>query len=149
MDHEYSTSALGADQIGWDWFSIQLDNNQELMFFQLRKADGTIDPYSGGTWILSDGGTKRLSSDDFQIQVIENWISPTSQAEYPIGWMVSIPSISMDLEIVPLIPDQEMNVGYTYWEGAVLVDGSFQDSNVQGSGYVEMTGYLPVSKNDK
>ena len=43
MDHEWSTSALGAEQVGWDWFSIQLDDNTELMLFQLRRADGTVD----------------------------------------------------------------------------------------------------------
>ena len=41
MDHEWSTSALGAEQVGWDWFSIQLDDNAELMVFQLRRADGS------------------------------------------------------------------------------------------------------------
>jgi predicted secreted hydrolase len=26
MDHEFSTSTLGPEQVGWDWFSLQLDD---------------------------------------------------------------------------------------------------------------------------
>ena len=57
MDHEYSTSALGPEQVGWDWFSIQLDNNTELMVFQLRRADGSVDAFSSGTLVAADGST--------------------------------------------------------------------------------------------
>src|SRR5205807_808 len=30
MDHEFGSSALRENQRGWDWFSIQLDNDSEL-----------------------------------------------------------------------------------------------------------------------
>ena len=59
MDHEWSTSALGAEQVGWDWFSIQLDDNAELMVFQLRRADGSVDAFSSGTLIAADGSTRQ------------------------------------------------------------------------------------------
>ena len=55
MDHEWFTSQLADDQIGWDWFSVQLDNQTELMLFQLRRKDGSIDPYSAGTYIDPQG----------------------------------------------------------------------------------------------
>ncbi|MGH2525062.1 MAG: lipocalin-like domain-containing protein, partial [Anaerolineales bacterium] len=32
FDHEWSTSALGAGVVGWDWFSLQLSDGREVMF---------------------------------------------------------------------------------------------------------------------
>jgi len=37
--------------------------------------------------------------------------------------------------------DQELNVSYIYWEGAVKVSGSYGGKAVEGAGYVELTGY--------
>jgi hypothetical protein len=41
MDHEWFTEQLAPDQVGWDWFSVQLDNRTELMLFELRHKDGS------------------------------------------------------------------------------------------------------------
>jgi predicted secreted hydrolase len=140
-DHEFSTSALSAGQVGWDWFSIQLDDGSELMVFQIRREDGTIDPFSSGTWISPEGETTHLDQDQFQIQVRDSWRSPSSGAEYPSAWTVEITSLNLSLEIAPYLADQEMNVSYAYWEGAVDVSGYINSNPVTGSGYVEMTGY--------
>lgn len=140
-DHEYSTSALSDGQIGWDWFSIQLDNNTEIMLFQIRRDDGSIDPFSSGSIILSDGEVINLLDSDFEIRVLDTWRSPHTNANYPAKWEINIPSQSIRLEIQPHIPDQEMNLSYSYWEGAVKVSGDFTGLNVNGNGYVELTGY--------
>ncbi len=141
MDHEFSTSELAPNQVGWDWFSIQLNDGSELMVYQIRRKDGTIDPFSSGTLITRDGKTRSLSRQDFQIQVENTWRSPHSKATYPSHWKVTIPSAGLTLDISPYLADQELNVSYSYWEGAVRVTGSRSGSAVQGSGYVEMTGY--------
>jgi predicted secreted hydrolase len=52
-----------------------------------------------------------------------------------------LPQQDLILEITPYMLDQELNVSYTYWEGAVKVSGSYGGKAVQGDGYVEMTGY--------
>ncbi|NIW43520.1 MAG: carotenoid 1,2-hydratase, partial [Gammaproteobacteria bacterium] len=70
------TKALSAGQVGWDWFSIQLVDGSELMVFQIRRGDGTIDPFSSGTWISSDGEVVSLERKDFEIQVEDTWTSP-------------------------------------------------------------------------
>ncbi len=136
MDHEFSTSALAQDQIGWDWFSIQLDDNTELMLFQIRRADGSIDPYSSGALIGADGSVVALKQDEFSLQVLGSWRSRVSGAEYPAGWRVQVPQAGLDLRLSPMMPNQELNVSYAYWEGAVTVAGSHR-----GVGYVELTGY--------
>jgi len=140
-DHEYSTSALSPDQIGWDWFSVQLDDQHEIMVFQLRREDGSIDPFSSGTVIYPDGTTRTLEKGDFTIQVGDTWRSPTSGGIYPSKWTVNIPSEKLTLEVLPYLPDQEMNVSYNYWEGAVKVSGEHDGMPVEGDGYVELTGY--------
>jgi predicted secreted hydrolase len=141
MDHEFSTSALASDQIGWDWFSIQLDNQTEVMLYLLRKADGSIDSYSGGSYIDPDGKVTTLALSDFQVKPTGSWVSPHSQATYPLGWIFSIPSKGIELTISPLIPDQELNLSFVYWEGAVDIQGTMGGESVSGHGYVELTGY--------
>jgi predicted secreted hydrolase len=146
MDHEYSTSALGREQAGWDWFSIQLDNQTELMVFQLRRADGSVDPFSSGTLVAADTSTTRLGPGDFKLETIERWRSPRSGAEYPSRWRLTVPSAGLDLEVTPYVSDQEMQVSYVYWEGAVRVTGTADERPISGHGYVELTGYAGSMK---
>jgi predicted secreted hydrolase len=141
MDHEWSTSSLAADQIGWDWFSIQMDDGSELMVFQLRKEDGSIDPFSSGTLVAPDGSTRHLDHDEFEIRVEDTWRSPHSGATYPARWTVIVPALELVLEIEPHLADQELTVSYAYWEGAVRVEGERAGQAVRGHGYVELTGY--------
>ena len=141
MDHEWSTSALAADQVGWDWFSVQMDDGSELMVFQLRKEDGSIDPFSSGTFVAPDGSAHPLGRDEFEIHVKDAWRSPHSGATYPARWTVSVPAVDLVLEIEPHLADQELTVSYAYWEGAVRVEGERAGRAVRGNGYVEMTGY--------
>lgn len=141
MDHEFSTSALAPDQVGWDWFSIQLDDQTELMVFQIRKQDGTVDPFSSGAWIAADGTATALSNADFTIEVLAEWESPLSGGVYPARWRIRVPSLQLELTLSPLVADQEMDLSYRYWEGAVRIDGTRQGEPVAGYGYVELTGY--------
>jgi predicted secreted hydrolase len=141
MDHEFSTSALSAGQVGWDWFALQLDNGSEMMVFQLRREDGTVDPFSSGTLIFPDGTAQPLRKDDFSIQVLSTWTSPHSQAEYPSRWRIEVPSQRLILDIQPYLADQEHQLSTVYWEGAVAMRGMQDGVSVNGQGYVELTGY--------
>jgi predicted secreted hydrolase len=141
MDREWSTSSLGADQIGWDWFALQLADGQDFMLYQLRRKNGDTDPASSGTLVGPEGGARPLSSADFSIESLAQWTSPRSGAVYPARWRVRVPSEELDVEIRPLLPDQELDVSFRYWEGAVALDGTRRGRPVQGRGYVELTGY--------
>lgn len=140
-DHEYSTSALSEGQTGWDWFSIQLDDYSELMLYQFRQEDGSIDPFSSGTLITTDGSTVHLNWDGFEIEVLDTWKSPHTGATYPNRWFLRVPVAEIELEINPYLVDQEMNLSYAYWEGAVAVEGQKKGQPVRGNGYVELSGY--------
>jgi predicted secreted hydrolase len=146
MDHEFGSNQLRDDQVGWDWFSIQLDNQTELMLYLMRRKDGSVDPYSSGTLVSADGVSKNLSLKDYRIEVLERWKSTASGANYPMKWKVTIPSESIELEITPAFREQELitnrSTRVTYWEGAVQIRGSARGKPIGGNGYVEMTGYV-------
>ncbi len=142
FDHEWSTTALGNGVVGWDWFSLQLDDQQELMLYVLRREDGSIEPVSAGTLIRPDGSLNHLGLEEFSIVALEQWESPASGAVYPMGWLVKIPNEQIELEITPAFKDQEMLVSFIYWEGSVTVQGSVGAKPVAGQGFVELTGYF-------
>jgi predicted secreted hydrolase len=140
MDHEWFTSQLDSSQVGWDWFSAQLDDNTEIMLFELRHADGSIDPYSAGTFVDRDGRGHHLKRADFELQPVAFWRSQKTGSRYPIKWRIRVPPLKLALECDAAIPNQELAsedaAGPSYWEGAVRYSGS-----VSGAGYLEMTGY--------
>ena len=141
-DHEYSTSALDPGAVGWDWFSLQFENGGGLMFFQIRREDGTLQPQSSGTLIYPDGSTAHIDLAEWEVEVTDRWTSPETGAVYPAGWIIRIPSLDLVLEGRPLMADQELTVSTVYWEGAVAFEGTWAGAPVQATGYVELTGYF-------
>jgi predicted secreted hydrolase len=145
MDHEFSSSFLEKGQQGWDWMAIQLDNNQELMIYQIRRNDGTSDIQSSGTVIDEGGRPEPLHHDQFQLIPKDRWRSPASGARYPVLWTVRLPEKDTLLRVQAAFPEQEMNtlatIGTPYWEGSVVVTGTWEGAQVRGRGYLEMTGY--------
>ncbi len=140
-DREWSTSVLEQDQVGWDWFALHFADGRDLMYYQIRMADGSIEPLSSGTLVAADGSTTRIARDDIQIEVLDRWQSPRSGAQYPSRWRVRVPKDALDLAIEPYIADQELPFSVTYWEGAVRVIGTGSGQPITGNGYIEMTGY--------
>jgi predicted secreted hydrolase len=141
MDREWSTSALGEEHVGWDWFSLQLDDGRDLMFFELRRDDGTQDPLNHGALVEADGQSRMLSAGEVRIEPLDWWESPVDGARYPSGWRLTVPDEALDLTITPRLRDQEMNLSFRYWEGAVAIEGDAGGRPVRGVGYVELTGY--------
>ena len=145
MDHEFGTSFLETGQRGWDWFSIQLDDESELMLFQLRRDDGSRDPRSAATFVRPTGEIVLLGVDDFSLVPGSTWPSEATGAEYPIAWRLAIPGERLEIAVRALVDDQELATGGTtgiaYWEGAIAVVGVREGRQVEGRGYLEMTGY--------
>jgi predicted secreted hydrolase len=140
MDREWSTSALEEGQAGWDWFSLQLDDGTELMYYQLRRDDGAADQTSRGAFVGVGGDKTTLLPSEVGIEVVERWESPRG-GTYPAGWRLVVEDLGLDVRIAPLVADQELDVSLRYWEGAVRAEGSRSGRPVTGYGYVELTGY--------
>lgn len=146
MDHEFFTDQLAPEQAGWDWICLQLRDNTELMLFRLRRKDGSLDPFTAGTFIDARGKSIHLRGTDFIMQPLgDTWTSSATHATYPIAWSVAIPSLGIDLQVHTKLADQELAAsgGFvpSYWEGAVSIEGRRSASALDGMGYLEMTGY--------
>lgn len=141
IDREWSTSALAPDQVGWDWFSLQLDDGTEVMWYQLRRADGGRDSWSRGCLVAEDGAATPLLSADVRATPTGAWTAPDGAATYPAAWRLVASAPAFDLAVTPLLPDQELHTLVRYWEGAVAVRGTRAGRPVAGRGYLEMTGY--------
>ena len=142
MDKEFGSDKLGPGQVGWDWFSLQLDDGRDLMLYVLRRADGGID-YASGTLVRADGTVRYLGREDWSLEAVSTWTSPATGAEYPSRWWVRAPSEGVEIEVVPEMPDQEnvsrLAARLHYWEGAVRVLD--RSGATLGRGFVELTGY--------
>ncbi len=145
MDHEFGSLLLGEGQVGWDWFSIQLDDGSEYMFYQIRETAGGKDPISSGTIIFPDGTTQDLKANDFKLTPTSYWKSKLSDATYPLHWEISVPSESLTLTAKPVLNQQELittrSTRMTYWEGATDFHGQKKGKKLKGKGYIELTGY--------
>jgi predicted secreted hydrolase len=144
MDHEISSSQLGADQAGWDWCCLQLTDGREIMAYRMRRKDGTQDPFSTLAWVGTNDVVTQLPSADFQIQTLHTWKSPVTGANYPVSVKIKThtepPATPVNFILEPLAKDQEIAGGeIAYWEGACRV---LDDSGHEvGSAYLELTGY--------
>lgn len=145
MDHEFSTSFLEPGQQGWDWFAVQLDDGRDLMLYRMRRDDGSADPFSSGTLVGARGEARPIRFEEFELRPGRRWTSPLSGAAYPVGWEIRVPACELRLEAEAAFPDQEMQTsdttGIIYWEGSIRLRGQADGRDVDGRGYLEMTGY--------
>jgi predicted secreted hydrolase len=146
MDHEFFTHQLEKNQAGWDWFSIQMEDRTELMLFRIRRADGSVDPFSAGTFVDAAGKRMHLRVGDFSLTPEgEVWRSKASGASYPIRWKVTVPRLGIELEATTPLASQEIAGGSkvlpNYWEGAIQLAGKKNAAGIGAVGYLEMTGY--------
>jgi len=141
IDREWSTSSLPPGIAGWDWFAVQLDDSTEIMAYRLRHDDGSTDRFSAGTFVDTDGVATTLDARDFDIRNTAAWTSPVDGARYPARWTMLVPGLDLALDISTIVADQELDLAFRYWEGAVVATGTRSGRPVHGNGYVELTGY--------
>ena len=135
FDREWSSSALAADQAGWDWFALQLDDGRDLMYYQMRGTDGRPQVYSKGVLVGPDGNAEPIDSADVELTPVRTWQSAEG-SHYPVQWTLRIPRLGLELDVEAAFDDQEMHHTVRYWEGAVTIGGTHS-----GRGYLELSGY--------
>ena len=145
-DHQWGDFVISGAG-GWDWFSVQFENNTELMLYVLRDRAGATSALFG-SFIMPDGTVQDIGFGSARAESTGQWLSPHTGETYPSGWLVELPEQQLVLTITPQLEDQELYfpgavfAGPTYWEGAVDVHASGAGSPT-GVGYVELTGYAP------
>ncbi len=145
MDHEYSSSQLNDELVGWDWFSLKLDDKTELMLYLLRRKTGGVDSFSSGTFIAADGSSRHIKQEEFIVRPLSYWTSKKSGIVYPASWELKLPNFGIKLTLSPDLKEQELydlrSISASYWEGSVSVEGTIRGDSIKGKGYVELVGY--------
>jgi predicted secreted hydrolase len=142
MDHQWG--AFVSVDIGWDWFSLQLEDDTDLMLTVVRDATGAV-VKKYGTLVAKDGTVTGLGPTEFAVEATGSWTSPRTGAVYPSGWNVSVPAAGVSLDVVPVVRDSELDSRSTtqnyYWEGQVSAQGRKDGEPMAALGFVELTGY--------
>jgi len=136
FDHEWSTSVLSDEQVGWEWFALGLEDGRDLMVFRLRRQDGRRDVHDHGVIVAADGTTKVLGSTDFELHPERTWTDPAGVI-WPLGWKLKVGPEEFLIETP--VDDQRMQTLIPYWEGLVHVTSG--TGRRLGQGYMELTGY--------
>ena len=140
LDREWSSQALAANQPGWDWFSLHLNDGHKLMVYQVRQDDG--DHWLSGNWINPHGVARHLDRDAIDLNSLRTSRIATGDdetRELPMEWSVALVGQQRSWRIRPLYDEQWMDTRYPYWEGVVLVEN--ERGEPSGVGYMELTGY--------
>ncbi len=140
LDREWSSQALAANQQGWDWFSLHLDDGYKLMVYQLRHEDGKH--WLSGNWIDPYGDSRTLDRDAIQLSLLDTREVRTGDdqsTELPLEWQLALVEQNRSWRIKPLYDQQWMDTQIPYWEGVVLVED--ENGAHSGIGYMELTGY--------
>jgi predicted secreted hydrolase len=147
-DHQWGDFIV-APLGGWDWFSIQLDDESDLMVTQLRGPTGDRLALFG-SYVDQAGSVADLAANDLDVNALAAWISPDTSATYPSAWTITVRENegqgvpALNLYVSPLVAEQELAFPHmSYWEGAIDTFGTADGRRVAGHGYVELTGYLP------
>lgn len=141
FDREWSTSVLERGQIGWDWFGLHIADDMELMFYQIRQANGTYARESHGVLLLDNGEHQIKLGSEVKLTPLAYWTSKNTRARYPVKWRLEAPQQSLDIVIAAKFNDQQWDGAFVYWEGSVTTSGTYQGRRINGEGFLEMTGY--------
>jgi len=139
FDHEWSSSYMDREAVGWDWTGINLADGGALMVFRMRDSRGRK-LWAGGAYRSRNGQTDILDRHQILFEPRRIWQSPRTGTRYPVSWLIK--TGKMEIVIEPLMDDQEndtrLSTGTIYWEGAVE---ALQHAKRIGRGYLELTGY--------
>jgi len=143
MDHQWGNFIPFA-LVGWDWFSMQFSDGTEIMYYVFRgdEDDPSVIDMALGTYIDENGDQTILSQDEVFVVPLDTWESDVTGGVFPQNWSFRVPGMDLDVELVTNVPDQEMpNFFWNYWEGFVHIDGVKGGEDVEGLGFVELSGY--------
>jgi predicted secreted hydrolase len=132
LDREWSSAPLTADQEGWDWFALHLDDGAKLMIYRLRHRDAPA--FLAGTFVAADGTPTPLAPE--RIVAKPQAATEVAGRRLPVRWHVAVPDFGVAVDIEPLNAQSWMGTTYAYWEGPIRFTGTHA-----GVGYLELTGY--------
>jgi len=144
MDHQWANVVYAHDY--WDWFSVQLDNNLELVCFQYGK-----DKHKSLLATISFPNNRQVSTEKVFINPKgKYWKSKTTNSEFPLEWDIEIPEFKISFSAKAFIKHQEMIFGaLNYWEGPLDVKAKVNNKKITGQGFAELVGYDSIFNDRK
>ena len=146
FDHEWTSHLANSEAMGWDWFSLHLDDGSKLMAFRMHAMNENMknskskhsEIFTTASYIAENGTKETIDQANVSItptayETINEGESPRS---VPTAWRIQIPEKDIDLFIRPFKENQWNNSLFPYYEGRVEIKGSHS-----GSGFMELTGY--------
>lgn len=141
-DHQFGSFGKSLRPVGWDWFCVQLEDGTDLNLSALRHPDTNERFNRLGTIQRADGSVSVIH--DLSIEPLGEWTSPNTKITFPSGWILSVPSLGIQITLKPEIPNQEMRTFgpmRAIWEGACTAEAVVNGKTVKGNGYTELVGY--------
>lgn len=146
FDHEWTSHLANSEAMGWDWFSLHLDDGSKLMAFRMHAMNENMknskskhsEIFTTASFIAGNGTKETIEQANISItptayETINEGESPRS---VPTAWRIKIPIKDIDVSISPFKENQWNNSLFPYYEGRVEIKGSHS-----GSGFMELTGY--------
>jgi len=137
IDHQWADVKYSKDQ--WTWFSIQLDNDTEMVCYEYTDVKTNNKSYLAS--ISRSNGMQEHTEEVIIAPLTKKWTSPKTKNTYVLSWRIEVPSWNMWFEVESMIDDQEMVFGtINYWEGPLSVHGEIDKKPVKGHGFMELLG---------
>ncbi len=146
FDHQWG--GFGNCLPAWDWFSLRLDDGDYMMLFNHKDLLGNNLPNQRGLTYIDHTGNATIweGNGAFNLTATRWWRSDLFGFMYPLDWILNTPVGEFALE--PYFDEQTMNVAkgeVKYWEGIMRIRGENLTGRQIGKGYMELTGYSPIS----
>ncbi|WP_334064047.1 lipocalin-like domain-containing protein [Alteromonas genovensis] len=145
-DHEWTSHLANSNAMGWDWFSLHLNDGSKLMAFRMHATGagtkGTknrgSEIYTTASYITASGDKETLALNEISIMPLDNEQITTlnTERDVPTTWQITIPSKDVDITVSPFKSGQWNSSVFAYYEGRVNVTGTHK-----GAGFMELTGY--------
>ena len=146
FDHEWTSHLANSEAMGWDWFSLHLDDGSKLMAFRMHAMNENMknskskhsEIFTTASYIAENGTKETIDQANVSITptAYETINEGESARSVPTAWRIQIPEKDIDLSIRPFKESQWNNSLFPYYEGRVEIKGSHS-----GSGFMELTGY--------
>lgn len=141
MDHQWGNYTLLG--MKWDWFSLRLVDGSSLMLFQFRDL---FDKPTIKNWTYQATTGSVTYGGDFSAQATRLYKEEQGHSTYPLDWTIAVPGLDAVFTVTPFFDEQSLYNVMTpdYWEGLCSVAGTMAGKEVNGSAYVELTGYEKI-----
>ncbi|MCG7653314.1 hydrolase [Alteromonas sp. Cnat2-8] len=146
FDHEWTSHLANSEAMGWDWFSLHLDDGSKLMAFRMHAMNENMknskskhsEIFTTASYIAENGTKETI--DQANVSITPTAYETINEGGVPRAvptiWRIQIPIKDIDVTVKPFKENQWNNSLFPYYEGRVEIKGSHS-----GSGFMELTGY--------